>query len=566
MSTPDTATPKSQRKSALRWLYGYLGREKSALLGLALLSLTVTGIVLLQPMLVKSLIDDGLLAGDTKQLFVVAAIMLGAALASTLLSGINRIYHTAVSGRILFALRQDLFAHMHRLSPQFYHAERAGDLISRLDRDIAEIQRFAVDTLFSSLSAVIGLVGTLGLLVYLNAQLAAVLLLLIPLQLLFLIKVRPLIERGNRDSRERSADLSAFLTEALPIVKFTQASGAQPLQERRLLTLNDLFLTSLIKLQKIEFFGQAVPALLVSVTRAGVFLIGGLAVINGTMQLGALVAFTTYLGMAFGPVQSLLGLFLSWQRMVVSLDRVAYLRSQEAEPSGIEVLPLHARGAVTFDAVSFSHPQQPALLQSASAVLPSGKKIALQGLSGSGKSTLVDLLLGHCQPQTGSISIDSLALSALDTQQWRQRVALVSQQPVLLRDTLANNLLFSAPNATRSELNIAAERAGLAPLLARLPKGIDSSIGERGDTLSGGEKQRISIARALLRQPLLVILDEPTSALDSGSARELIELIDALFSTATRLIISHAESPLANADVQLTLHDGQLIEAALHGL
>jgi ATP-binding cassette subfamily B protein len=270
-----------------------LGREKRALFGLALLSLTVTAVVLLQPMLVKLLIDDGLLAGDRTTLVTVAAIMLAAALASTLLSGVNRIYHTAVSGRILFALRQDLFAHMHRLSPRFYQAERAGDLISRLDRDIAEIQRFAVDTLFSSLSALIGLLGTLGLLIYLNAQLASVLLLLIPLQLLFLSKVRPWIEQHNRASRERSADLSAFLTEAVPMVKFTQSSDAQSHQNGRLERLNELFLNSLIALQKIEFFGQAVPSLLVSITRAGVFLVGGLSVIIGEMELGALVGLST---------------------------------------------------------------------------------------------------------------------------------------------------------------------------------------------------------------------------------------------------------------------------------
>ncbi len=559
MAEPLAVPPTGQRRQSLRWLYRYLAREKTALIGLAALSLTVTGIVLLQPMLVKVLIDDGLLAGDRSLLVGVAAVMLVAALLSTLLSGINRIYHTAVSGRILFALRQDLFAHMHRLSPRFYQAERAGDLISRLDRDIAEIQRFAVDTLFSSLSAVIGLVGTLALLVYLNAQLASVLLLLIPLQLAFLIKVRPLIERGNRDSRERSADLSAFLTEALPIVKFSQASGAEPLQQSRLQRLNDLFLTSLIKLQKIEFLGQAVPSLLVSVTRAGVFLIGGFAVINGTMELGALVAFTTYLGMAFGPVQSLLGLFLSWQRMVVSLDRVAYLREQPAEPSGERELPAGAVGELRLTDIRFGHGAT-GLLCGASALLPAGQKIALQGLSGSGKSTLVDLLLGHHQPATGTITIDAVDLAELDLASWRRRVALVSQQPVILRDTLANNLLFSAPHASRAELHSAAERAGLATLLARLPNGLDSMVGERGDTLSGGEKQRISIARALLRQPLLVILDEPTSALDRAAERELIALIDTLFANTTRLIISHADSPLANADKQLELRDGRLVD------
>lgn len=558
MASTAASTTSSQRRSSLRWLYSYLGREKRALFGLALLSLTVTAVVLLQPMLVKLLIDDGLLAGDRTTLVTVAAIMLAAALASTLLSGVNRIYHTAVSGRILFALRQDLFAHMHRLSPRFYQAERAGDLISRLDRDIAEIQRFAVDTLFSSLSALIGLLGTLGLLIYLNAQLASVLLLLIPLQLLFLTKVRPWIEQHNRASRERSADLSAFLTEAVPMVKFTQSSGAQSHQTSRLERLNELFLNSLIALQKVEFFGQAVPSLLVSITRAGVFLVGGLSVINGDMQLGALVAFTTYLGMAFGPVQSLLGLYLSWQRMVISLDRVAYLRQQPAEPTGRQRLPDDARGAIAIRQLSFGHSAAAPLFDNATAQLPAGDKIALQGPSGSGKSTLVDLLLGHCQPHSGTIEIDGVALRDLDLAQWRARVALVSQQPVILRDSLANNLLFSAPHASREQLLAVATQVGLDPLLARLPDGLDSTVGERGETLSGGEKQRIAIARALLRKPLLVILDEPTSALDSAAEQQLITLIDQLFSTTTRLIISHTDSPLKDADRYLTVSERQL--------
>jgi ATP-binding cassette subfamily B protein len=216
-------------------------------------------------------------------------------------------------------------------------------------------------------------------------------------------------------------------------------------------------------------------------------------------------------------------------------------------------------GDIVFEAVTFGYPDGPPILREASALLPLGKKTALCGASGIGKTTLVDLLLVHERPVLGRIQIGGTDLSEIPLAAWRRRVALVPQEVVIFRGTLADNVRYAVPSASDADVASAAQRAGLADLIAKLPGGIGARLGERGQGLSGGEKQRIAIARALLQQPLLVILDEPTSSVDPLGEAAVLAEIDALFAGATRLVISHREAPLADADQRLMLRDGKLV-------
>ena len=347
--------PTAPRHQAIAWLYTFLLPHRRSLLLLGGLSLLATALVVIQPYLTKLIIDQGLLAKNFPALLAYTGWLLAAGIAATLLSGFNRIQHTSLSGKILFAIREDVYGHLQKLPVAFLHQQRSGDLISRLDKDIAEIQRFAVDTLFSTLSSLLSLVGAVAIMVYLEWRLALVLLLLLPIEFFYLYKMRPKVERANRSMREKGADISAFLAEKIPNIKFIQTAGTEAREVQGLRGLNSVFLGKLLQLQKLEFWTAAIPITLVSLSRAAVFLVGGYWVVAGSFEVGSLVAFAAYVGMAIGPVQSLLGLYLAWQRLTVSLDRVRYLRQQPLPQPTIPNQPLPDRlaGELAFKRVSF---------------------------------------------------------------------------------------------------------------------------------------------------------------------------------------------------------------------
>lgn len=559
-------------RQALAWLYGFVRPHRRAIGLLLGLSLGASLLALAQPWLVKTLIDEGLLAKDYQTLWHMAAIMIGAGLLGTVLAGVNRYLHTRLSGRILFALRDDLYRHLQQLSPTFYGRRRMGDILSRLDGDVAEIQRFAVDSLFSAVSAVIGLVGAVALMLMLSWQLSLLLALLVPIEVLWLRWMRRKVEREVRNLRERSADVSSFLVETLPAMKFIQASGQQGREAGRLDQLGQGYMRQLLKVQVTEFFTQAIPGTLTSWCRACAFLVGGWWVIQGTWQLGALIAFSTYMGMAVGPVQSLLGLYVAVQRMAVSLGRVMELKQEAVavRPATYPKPMPDGPGELRLEGLSFAHEgRQGAVLNNVQVCVPGGLKVAISGASGVGKSTLIDLLQRFYDPDAGRILLDGTDLRDLDLAALRRRIAVVSQDIVLFRGTLAQNLAYGVPEASRAELERVVRLARLDSLVESLPLGLDGLLGERGQQLSGGQKQRIAIARAVLQAPAILVLDEATSAVDEATEREVIAAIDQLFAGRTRILISHRASTLADADLHLQLHDGQLQvlpqEAIKHG-
>ncbi|WP_223547546.1 ABC transporter ATP-binding protein [Pseudomonas sp. A-B-19] len=554
----DSQNPEALQAS-LRWLYSFVRPHRLAIAGLLGLSVCASLLVLVQPWLTKLLIDDGLLARNFPMLVLIAGLMIVAGLLGTALSGINRYLHTRLSGRMLFALRDDLYRHLQTLSPSFYGQRRIGDLMSRLDGDVAEIQRFAVDSLFSAVSSVIGLVVAIAMLLTLSWKLSLLAVVLIPLDVLWLRWMRRKVERDVRQLRERSADMSSFMVETLPVMKFIQSAGQQQREARRLETLGQGYMSQLLRLQVTEFFTQAVPGTLTSLSRACAFLIGGYWVVQGTWQLGALIAFSTYLGMAVGPVQSLLGLYVAIQRMTVSLGRVMELRGEQPTVSTpVTPRPMPSGGDLWFDSVHFAHPGRQSTLRGIEARIPYGLKVALSGGSGVGKSTLIDLLQRHHDPQSGRVLLGDVDLRELDLFQLRRRIAIVSQDIVLFRGSLADNLAYAVPDASREAIADVARLAQLDSLIESLPEGLDSPLGERGQQLSGGQKQRIAIARALLQDPLILVLDEATSAVDEATEREVIDAIDRLFAGRTRILISHRPSTLADADLRFELLDGVL--------
>ncbi len=560
-----SSRPSLTRRAALTWLYSFLALHKREILFLALFSLITTALVVSVPYLSKLIIDQGLLQKDFNALLFFSCGLFFVGILSTLLSGYNRIKHTQLSGKILFALREDVFQHLQKLPSTFYHQQRVGDISSRMDRDIAEIQRFAVDTLFSTFSAILGLTAATIMMIHLHWQLSLILLILVPFELFYLFKMRPKVERKNIKVRESAADISSFFAEKIPVIKFIQSAGAEKQELDKLAQLNHRFLGKLVSLQITEFWTSAIPKTLVSLSRAVIFLIGGYWVIEGSFTLGSLIAFTAYVAMAIGPLQSLLGLYLAWQRLTVSLDRVSYLRQQPLAQNAAQLqeLPEQLAGNITLNALCFSHTSETEIFNKVNLHIPAGSKVGIVGQTGIGKSTLLDLLQCHLVPSAGSIEIDGINLADVNIQSWRKRIAIAPQDPVIFRDSLANNIRYGHPQATDKEVYDAAISAGLDELIGKFTRGLDSIVSERGTALSGGEKQRIGLARVLLKDPVLLILDEPTSATDQVTENQIIEQIDLLFENTTRIIVSHSGKPIANADmiIQLTQSSLKIISA-----
>jgi ATP-binding cassette subfamily B protein len=559
-------TAAAGERQALAWAAAFVRPRARALALVLALALATTAVTTAQPYIMKLMIDDGVLAGDLATLAWLTAAMLGAGLANLAFGGLNRYFHVKVSGEILFAMREAVYRHLQTLSPAFFARLRTGDVLQRLDGDVARIQRFCVDSLLAGINGVLGLAGALALMLWLSWELSAVAALLLPAEYLYLRRMRPRVEGRAREMRERASDVSAFLVETLPATKFVQSVGAEAREGARLAGLNRRYLADLLRLQVTEFLTAAVPNLLTSMSRAGVFLAGGFLIVRGDLTLGTLIAFNTYLGFATGPVHSLLGVYVGMMRARVSLARVRALT--EAEPAVVSppaprALPANAAGAIAIEDVSFTYPGGGrAVLDGASLAVPAGAKLGVLGPSGAGKTTLIDLLQRHYDPDSGRIILDRVDLRTLDLAELRRRIAVVAQDVVLFRGTIADNVRYARPDADAGEVQAALARAQLGDFIAGLDDGADTVIGERGARLSGGQRQRLAIARALLQDPLVLVLDEATSAVDVDTEARLIAAVDELFAGRTRIVISHRPETLAGADRIVEVAGGRFHELA----
>ncbi len=527
------------------------------------LSLASTFIGLLQPYVTKYIIDDGLIAGDFPLLAWLCVLMLSLAIFSALLGAVNRWFYVDLSSRILLGMRSALFAHGLTLSPRFHAAMPPGQLIARLDGDIAEVQRFAVDSLLASVNGVIALAGALVLMASLSPLLTAIALVLVPAIALFLKWSRPFITDATRRVRERAGEVTSFLVDALSAVKLIQATGTRAAQGRRLDELNERFRRDTLRMQMTNYAASHVPSLITTASTVIVFLAGGHMVINGSLTLGTLIAFSAYLARSTGPVNTLFGLYVGWQRAKVSLQRVGEVRERRPEiresPSPV-ALPVAVDACVRFEDVWFRYDDdRPEVLKGVSLFIPAGAKAAVSGASGAGKSTLIDLLQRHYDPQRGRVEIGGRDVRTFRLDELRRRVAVVSQETVLFQGSIRDNVRYVCPDASAEELDRVVRAARVDDFAAVMPDGLDTALGSRGVKLSGGQRQRIAIARALLQDPLILVLDEATASVDRETEAEIIRAIDVLFPDRTRIVISHHAEARAGCDRSFSFQsDGRL--------
>jgi ATP-binding cassette subfamily B protein len=362
--------------------------------------------------------------------------------------------------------------------------------------------------------------------------------------------------------RERSADIGSFLIESLMGMRLVVTSNAQEREVKRFRDKNQGFIDALLSMQLASYLAGALPGTVLTLSTALVFLYGGKLVIDGAMTIGALVAFMAYHMRLLAPVQNLMGLYTSVATARVSLDRVFEILDTPVEVTdapdavGLE----RARGDIEFDNVTLRYDRETVVLDSVSFKVPAGRFCAIAGPSGVGKSTIADLLLRMYDPQQGLIRLDGQDIRNVRLADLRREVVLVEQSPFLFNTTIAENIKYARPVATEEEIIQAARAASIDGFIRSLPDGYDTQVGERGQALSAGERQRIALARALLRDPAVLVLDEPTASLDPITEQSIASELALVMRGRTTVVISHRLSLIERADLVIVIDNGRVTE------
>jgi ATP-binding cassette, subfamily B, bacterial len=537
--------------------------------------IVLTAIISMAPaFLLRDLVDNVLSKGDDLDVQRLNLLVAGM-VAVPIVTGALGVWQTWLANRIgqqvMHDLRVAVYTHLQRLPLAFFTRTRTGEVQSRIANDIGGVQNVVTSTATSIAQNVTTVAATAFALFLLSWPLALASFALLPF---FAIATRRVGDRRRRVAKDKQgtlADLSTLVEESLSVsgvlLAKTMGQGGE---------LTDRFRDESRLLADLEvrqrMTGRWVMASMqtsFAVMPAIVYLLAGHAMAAGltTISIGTLVAFTTLQTRLFFPVGSLLGVQADVQTSLALFDRIFEYLDQPveiAEPEEPEPLPAVLRGEVAFDHVSFAYePDEPTLTDIDFTAEP-GSKVALVGETGSGKTTLGYLVARLYDPQTGAVRIDGVDIRHLSLTDLAAVVGVVSQETYLFHGTVRDNLRFAHPSATDDEIDAAVAAARIRDLLARLPQGLDTVVGERGYRFSGGERQRLAIARTILRNPPVLVLDEATSALDVETERQVQEALDALAVGRTTIVIAHRLSTVRDADLIVVLDRGRIVERGTH--
>ncbi|MEU1705732.1 ABC transporter ATP-binding protein [Streptomyces sp. NPDC005706] len=561
------AAPPVPLREVFRRFWPYTRGGRRWLVPLALFSLAGPAVDAAEIWLFKIVVDDVLVPRDLRPFLWIAPVYLGLILCSGILGFGDSVTSTWVSERFLLSLRSDVFRHVQGLSLGFFERRRLGDVLSRVTGDVDAVETFLLSGVADVLYYVIRLGVFLGLLFYLRWDLTLLALAIVPLFWAAARHFSRLIKAASRERRRRSGSISAIAEESLGNVALVQAYNRQGWEERRFEKENlGRFRAAMTSARIRAVYGPVVEIIEVA---------GGIAVMGlgtwklaqGQLTLGGLLVFLALIGKLYGPVRGLSHLGTTFYAASASAERIIELLDQR--PQVVEAAHPRrtgrARGEVEFDGVCFRYPGTGSwALSDVSFEAAPGETLALVGASGAGKSTIAKLQLRFYDPDRGAVRLDGRDLRELSLTDVRDSVAVVLQETLVFHGTVRENIAYGRPEATDAEIVAAARAADAHEFVELLPEGYDTLVGQRGRTLSGGQCQRLAIARAMIRDAPVLVLDEPTTGLDVRSGRRIMDPLRRLMAGRTTVVISHNLLTVQDATRIVVLDHGRVVEQGAH--
>ncbi|MFV0251957.1 MAG: ABC transporter ATP-binding protein [Beutenbergiaceae bacterium] len=568
---PKDSEQLAEHPVSLRRIGGLFRRHRLSLGVVIGLIVASSAVGLATPFLTKAIIDDAIGNQDVSLLLMLVGGLIAVAAITSILGVIQTWLATTVGQRVMHRLRTDVFTHLQRQSVDFFTRTRGGEVQARLTQDIQGMQSVVTSTATSIAANITTAVGTVIAMLALSWQLSLLSLIVLPPAIWLTRKVAGMRREVTAARQRAMADLQSHVDESLSVsaVLLSKVLGTGPAAadffERTSTELMDLE----VRAQLAGRWRMAWMSILFAAIPALVYLIAGLPATSAGMTIGTLVAFTGLQAALFRPLMGVLNVGVEvvssmalFSRVFEYLDLPVELHDPD-DPVRLDTESV--RGQVRFDDVAFTYAGAGApALAAIDLEVPAGSSLALVGHTGSGKTTLGSLVARLADPTRGRISIDGVDLRDMAMSDLARVVGVVSQETYLLHTTVRENLRYARPEATDSEIETAARAAQVHELIAALPQGYDTLVGARGHRFSGGEKQRIAIARTILRDPKVLVLDEATSALDNTTERAVQQALDALSVGRTTITIAHRLSTVAEADQIVVLEHGRIAERGTH--
>ena len=560
------------RGRKVRWMFGLLRPYRVRVFWMLVALVIATAASLAPPYLAGLAIDKGIgPPSDLNALTLIVVAFIASALVFWAATYVQTYLVGWVGQRALQNLRERIYSHLQSMSLGFYTRNRPGVLISRMTNDVQALDTLVTDGIVTMVSSVLTLVGVIVILLAIDVQLALVTFLTFPILAIGSIVFRVASANAYRLTREKIANITAYLQESLSGVRVVRSFGQEPRHLTEMSVLNEE--NREVNMRTVYLNASYFPAveLLSAVGTAAILLFGGYQAINGEIEIGILFAFVGYLQTFFDPIQQISQLYTTYQQGMAALDKIFDLLDTEPDlvdpPNAID--PGEIRGAIDLEGVWFGYAENPGreqdwALRDVDLRINPGQTVALVGETGAGKSTLAKLVARFYDPQRGRITIDGVDVRELDSKALRSRLGIVPQEGFLFSGTIAENVAFGRPEATREEIMEALRTVGGEPLIAGLPEGLDTEVRERGAALSAGERQIVAFARALLAEPRILILDEATSNVDVRTEKRIEQGLERLLVGRTAIVIAHRLSTIRRASMIVVLEHGRIAESGTH--